>query len=106
MFLIHLTGRKYDPKQMPRLSPDLKDTFRLLIPALRGWRACVDSYTQDSQLRNYIAECDSLVTPEEINNLRSSKPYLEGPNLIHMAERETKLTLRHLPLLEIIFYAV
>ena len=98
MFLIYLTGRKYDPKQMPRLSPDLKDTFRSLIPALRGWRACVDSYTQDSQLRNYIAECDSLITPEEINNLRSSKPYLEGANLIHMAERGTKLTLRQFTL--------
>ena len=94
MFLTYLTGRKYDPKKMPRLSPDLKDTFRSLIPALRGWRACVDSYTQDLQLRNYIAECDSLITTEEINNLRSSKPYLEGANLIHMAERGSKLTLR------------
>ena len=98
MFLTYLTGRKYDPKQMPRLSPDLKDTFRSLIPALRGWRACVDSYTQDSQLRNYIAECDSLITTEEINNLRSSKPYLEGSNLIHMAECVTKLTLRQFTL--------
>ena len=83
---------------MPRLTPDLKDTFRLLIPALRGWRACVDSFTQDSQLRNYIAECNSLITTEEIKNLRSSKPYLEGANLIHMAERRTKLSLRQFTL--------
>ena len=83
---------------MPRLTPDLKDTFRLLIPALRGWRACVDSFTQDSQLRNYIAECNSLITTEEIKNLRSSKPYLEGANLIHMAERGTKLSLRQFTL--------
>ena len=98
MFLKYLTGRKYDPKKMPRLSPDLKDTFRSLIPALRGRRACVDSYTQDYQLRNYIAECDSLITTEEINKLKSSKPYLEGANLIHMAERGSKLTLRQFTL--------
>ena len=98
LFLTYVTGRKYDPKQMPRLSPDLKDTFRSLIPALRGWRACVDSFTQDSQLRNYIAECDSLITTEEIKNLRSSKPYLEGANLIHMAERGEKLSLRQFTL--------
>ena len=75
MFLTYLTGRKYDPKKMPCLSPDLKDTFRSLIPALLWWRACIDSYTQDAQLRNYIAECDSLITTQEINNLNSSKPY-------------------------------
>ena len=98
MFLTYITGRKYDPKKMPRLSPDLKDTFRSLIPALHGWRACVDTYTQDSQLRNYIAECDSLITTEEITNLRSSKPYLEGANLIHMAEHGTKLSLRQFTL--------
>ena len=46
----------------------------------------------------YIAECDSLITTEEINNLRSSKPYLEGANLIHMAERGTKLSLRQFTL--------
>ena len=86
MFLTYLTGRKYDPKKMPCLSPDLKDTFRSLIPALRGWRACIDSYTQDAPLRNYFAECDSLITTQEIYNLKSSKPYLEEANLNKLAE--------------------
>ena len=58
----------------------------------------MDTYTQDSQLRNYIAECESLITTEEINNLRSSKPYMEGANLIHMAEHGTKLSLRQFTL--------
>ena len=58
----------------------------------------MDSFTQDSQLRNYITECDSLITNEEISNLRSSKPYLEGTNLIRMAERGSKLTLRQFTL--------
>ena len=55
--------------------PALKQTFLDTIPALRGWRGwrtCVDSFTQDSQLRKYIAECDSLITIEEVKKLRTS----------------------------------
>jgi len=74
MFPTYLTGGKYDLKKMLHLSPDLKDTFRSLIPALQGRRSSIDSYMQDSQIGNYIAECDSLITTEEINNLKSSKP--------------------------------
>ena len=78
MFLTFVTGRKYDPKSMPPLSPTLKQTFLDTIPALRGWRACVDSFAQDSQLRKYIAECDSLISVEEVKKLRTSKPFVEG----------------------------
>ena len=78
MFLAFLTGRKYDPKNMPPLSPDLKVTFSNLIPALKGWRACVDSFSQDSQLRKYIAECDALITNQDLANLKTSKPLPGG----------------------------
>ena len=98
MFLTFLTGRKYNPQSMPPLSPSLKVTFTQLVPALRGWRACVDSYSQDSQLRRYIAECDSLITSADVSNLRNSKPYLEGARLIQMAEAGGKLSLRQFTL--------
>ena len=94
MFLTFVTGRKYDPKSMPPLSPTLKQTFLDTIPALRGWRACVDSFTQDSQLRKYIAECDSLITIEEVKKLRTSKPYVEGAAVMKKAEKGGKLSLR------------
>ena len=90
MFLTYLTGRKYDPKKMPCLSPDLKDTEGHLQVAnssssmVEGLHRLV--HTQDAQLRNYIAECDSLITTQEINNLNSSKPYLEEANLNKLAE--------------------
>ena len=38
----------------------------------------MDSFTQDSQLRKYIAECDSLISVEEVKKLRTSKPFVEG----------------------------
>ena len=93
-----LTGQKYNPQAMPPLSPNLKVTFSQLILALKGWRACVESYSQDSQLRKYIAECDSLITNDDVSNLRKSKPYLEGASLIQKAEAGTKLSLRQFTL--------
>ena len=94
MFLTFVSGRKYDPKSMPPLSPTLKQTFLDTIPALRGWRACVDSFTQDSQLRKYIAECDSLITIKEVKKLRNSKPYVEGAAVMKKAEKGGNLSLR------------
>ena len=69
MFLAYLNRWKYDPKNMPPLFPSLKVTFTHLNPALKGWRACVDSFSQDSQLRKYIAECDALITNQDLTNL-------------------------------------
>ena len=42
----------------------------------------------------YIAECDSLITTEEIQKLRTSKPYVEGAAAIKKAEKGGKLTLQ------------
>ena len=98
MFLTFVTGPKYDPKSMPPLSPTLKQTFLDTIPSLKGWRACLDSFTQDSQLRKYIAECDSLITVEEVKKLRTSKPFVEGAEVMKKAEKGGKLSLREFTL--------
>ena len=85
LFLTYITGRKCNPKLMPPLSPDLKVTFAQLIPALQGWRACIDSFPQHSQLQKCIAECGTLITNEDIQNLHTSKPYVEGARRIQEA---------------------
>ena len=98
LFLTFVTGRRYDPQSMPPLSSTLKQTFLDIIPALRGWRACVDSFTQDSQMQKYIAECDSLITIDEVKKLRTSKPYVEGAAAIKKAEKGGNLSLREFTL--------
>ena len=45
-------------------------------------------------MRKYIAECDSLITTEEIQKLRTSKPYVEGAAAIKKAEKGGKLSLQ------------
>ena len=85
LFLTYITGRKCHPKLMPPLSPDLQVTFAQLIPALQGWRASTDSFSQHSQLRKYIAECDTLITNEDIRN--------EGARIIQEAEKGTQLSI-------------
>ena len=96
MFLTFVTWQKYDPKSMPPLSPTLKQTFLDTNLALRGWRACVDSFTQDSQLRKYIAEYDSLITIQELKKLR--KPFVEGAAVMKKGEKGGNLSLREFTL--------
>ena len=98
LFLTYLTGRKYHPRSMPSLSPFLKDIFGQMIPALKGWRACIDSFSQDSQLRKYIGKCDALITNDDIDNLKKSKPYLEGASIIDLAETGASITSRQFTL--------
>ena len=69
-----------------------------MIPALKGWRACIDSFSQDSQLRKYISECDGLITNEDIENLTKSKPYVEGASIIDLAETGASITRRQFAL--------
>lgn len=55
-FLQFLTSCKYE-KKMPPIHVSRKELFHELIPSLKGWRTCVDAFTQDCQLRRYITEC-------------------------------------------------
>ena len=94
LFLTYITRRKCGTNLMPPLSPDLKVTFAQLIAALQGWRACIDSFSQHSQLRKINAECDALITSEDIQNLHTSKPCVEGARIIHKAEKGAQLSFR------------
>lgn len=73
--------------------PLLKQTFLELILALT-WTACIDSYTQDSQMHKYIAECNSLISTEESHQLHTSNPYVEGASDIKKADKGGRLSLR------------
>ena len=52
---------------------------------MQGWRASTDSFLQHSQLQKYIAEWDTLITNEDIRDVRTSKPYVEGATIIQEA---------------------
>ena len=104
LFLTYVTRRKYDPQSMPPLSSTLKQTFLDIITALRGWRACVDSFTQDSQMRKYIAECNSLNTIDELKKLCTSKPYVEGAAAMKKTRRVTTSACGSSLSQEIIYY--
>ena len=95
MSLTYLTRQKYDPKSMPPLSPDLKVIFAQLTPALT---ACIDSFSQASQFRKYISECNTLITNNKIQTLHSSKPYVEGAVITQEADKGTQFNLRQFTL--------
>ena len=54
----------------------------------------IDSFSQDSQLRKYIAEYDAPITNEDVTNLTKSKPYLEGASIIELADTGATISRR------------
>ena len=89
-----------DPRNITNLRYFTSKTFTsarhqwLMIPALKGWRACIDSFSQDSKLRKYIAEYDAPMTNENVTSLTKSKPYLEGTSIIELAEAGATISRR------------
>ena len=93
-FLTYITSEKYDTQLMPPLHPSFKRAFVDLIPALKGWRCTVDSATQPQQLQRHLDEADNIITPEDVQKLKQSRPYTEGTKLIIEAGRGKQLSTR------------
>ena len=93
-FLTYVTSTKYDVRLMPPLHSTFKQAFADLIPALKGWRSTVDNATQSQQLQRHIDEADELLTPEDIQRLKQSRPYTEGIKLIIQAGQGKRLNVR------------
>ncbi len=93
-FLTYITSEKYDTQLMPPLHPSYKQAFVDLIPALKGWRSTVDSATQAQQLQRHLDEADNILTPEDVQKLRQSRPYTQGTKLIKQAGTGKQLSIR------------
>lgn len=91
-FFVFVVSDKYIVKQMPPLHPNDKEIFRSVIPALKGWRSTVDNETQSAQNRRYIRECDDLLTPDEIRQIKESRPFSEGMKCLMEAKMGKKMS--------------
>ena len=60
---------------------------------MQGWRAFTDSFSQNSQLRKYVAEGNTLITNEDIRNLHTSKPDVGGARIVQEAEKGAQLSI-------------
>ncbi|KAJ7381226.1 hypothetical protein OS493_001342 [Desmophyllum pertusum] len=61
-------------------------------PAGQGWRSTVDNETQSAQNRRYIRECDDLLTPDEIRQIKESRPFSEGMKCLMEAKMGKKMS--------------
>lgn len=59
---------------------------------LKGLAEHLDNSTQDRQLQKYIEECDELITPAKIGQVKGTKPYVEGEKIIVKASRGVQLS--------------
>ena len=90
-FLKFMTNPRYS-RFGPPLSHDHRELLALLLPDVKGWRSTVDGQTQDVQNQRYLDEIEGLLTAEEVLQLRSSKPYVDGQKVIKQAAEGKDLT--------------
>ena len=90
-FLKFMTNPRYS-RFGPPLSHDHRELLALLLPDVKGWRSIVDGQTQDVQNQRYLDEIETLLTAEEVLQLRSSKPYVDRQKVIKQAAEGKDLT--------------
>ena len=91
-FYRFLTSRKHMLKSMPALDPSHEKTYGQVLTALKGWRANINSRTQDRQAERYLDECDDILTEEEVNKLKISEPYINGLRAFALARKGALLS--------------
>jgi len=84
-FLYYVTSTKYTSQNLTTLNRYCKKVFLEVRESFKGWRTCIEQFTQDRQVRQLICRCDALftvVTAEQIEMVNSSEPYVEGRKAI------------------------
>ena len=75
-FYRFISSKKYDPRKIPPLHPSYREIFEALVSSMKGWRACVDSSTQDTQMWKYMTEIDTLISPQAVSQIKETRPYI------------------------------
>lgn len=84
MFLKYVTNPRYN-RSGPPLYQAYIDTLVAVLPEIKGWRSTVDSQSQAEKNQRWLDESAGLLTPEEINALKESRPYSDGIKAINEA---------------------
>ena len=92
-FLSYVTNPRYN-RSGPPLHPSYIDTFRQVLPKIKGWGSTVDSQTQAEQNQCFMDESDALLTPAEKAELKTSEPYVEGFKALNQADQGKVLSLQ------------
>ena len=85
-FLSFVTNARYN-RSGPPLHPSYIDTFRQVLPEIKGWRSTVDRQTQAEQNQRFMDESDALITPAEKAELKTTEPYVEGLKVLNKADQ-------------------
>lgn len=88
-----IMSNKHILKQMLSLQPSHKDAFCSIKLALKGWRPTVNNETQGRWIQKYLNESNSLLTLEDLLQLKSSKPYTGSLKTLIQAKQGKELGL-------------
>lgn len=85
-FLKFVTNPRYRRYGAP-IHPKHLQTFKTVLPEIKGWRSTVDSQTQDVQNQRFIDETEGILTVEEVQKLKTSKHYSDAEKILWQAEQ-------------------
>ena len=91
-FVEFLTIEPFKRQDMPTIAQDHETILRYLRNILKGWRSTVEKRTQHQKWEKYIQECDKLLLPEDVRQVMSSSPALEGLKAFTSAKAGVPLT--------------
>ena len=63
---------------LPELDPEVKNQLSDLCTGLKKWRRCITKETTSLKWDRYLNESDQLLTNEEVEDILSSKPAVDG----------------------------
>ena len=66
--------------------------LKFLKSRLSGWRTSVHNKTQAEKWAKYVEECDRAIIPENVQNILSSKPAIQGMKALTAAKAGKELT--------------
>ena len=91
-FLDFVCSDRIASKNMPVHKKETLDRLKFLKSRLSGWRTSVHKETQAAKWAKYVEECDSAVVPENVKNILSSKPAIQGMKALTAARAGKDLT--------------
>ena len=92
-FLKFVTHARFSATAPP-LHPDYVKDFESVKEDLKGWRSTVDSQSHEVKNKRFVDETEGLLTLQELEQIKSSRPYNEAIKLLIQAGQGKELDLK------------
>ena len=88
---LNYVSKKGTRAYLPVLDPEVKNELFDLANSLNKWRRCITKETAPDKWDRYLDEADHLLTNEEVEDIMTSKPAVDGRGALFAADQADDL---------------